>query len=177
MRGLGLTTEPKFAAPVEVHRQDATNRSDESGRRPCILIAEDYGAIAMMLYEDLSEAGFEVSGPFTSCSAALASLDRQAPDAAILDIELNDGPCVALARTLRDKGIPFLVLTGHNSDRSYDNVFSDAPWLAKPMSNDVLVNTARSLLQKSPLAEMSGWRAPRQRDSSSAPQCRTKALP
>ena len=35
----------------------ARGPSHESVMRPCILIAEDYGVIAMMLYEDLSEAG------------------------------------------------------------------------------------------------------------------------
>jgi DNA-binding response OmpR family regulator len=114
----------------------------------------------MMLYEDLSEAGFEVSGPFTSSSAALASLDRQTPDAAILDIDLNDGPCVALARTLREKGIPFLVLTGHNSNVSHEEAFSGAPWLAKPMSYDALINTVRTLLR--PTRSVAGLPASRQ---------------
>ncbi len=114
--------------------------------RHCILIAEDYGVIAMMLYEDLSEAGFEGSGPFTSCAAALASLERQTPDAAVLDIELSDGRCVALARALRMKRIPFVVLTGHTSDVSHEDAFLGAPWLAKPMSYDGLINTVRTLL-------------------------------
>jgi DNA-binding response OmpR family regulator len=137
------TTGPKLAARANADRRKA-NRT-----RPCILVAEDYGVIGMMLYEDLSEAGFEVSGPFTSCSAALASLDTQTPDAAILDIDLNDGPCVALAQKLREKRVPFLVLTGHHSDASSDDVFSGAPWLAKPMSYDSVINTVRTLLEGS----------------------------
>jgi DNA-binding response OmpR family regulator len=124
----------------------ATGPSHESRTRPCILIAEDYSVIAMMLCEDLSEAGFEISGPFTSCGAALASLERHTPDAAVLDLDLSDGRCVALARTLREKRIPFLVLTGYNSDPSCDDVFLDAPWLVKPMSHDALINTVRTLL-------------------------------
>jgi len=140
------TTRPKLEATANDRRRNANRPSHQSGTRPCILIAEDYGVIGMMLYEDLSEAGFEVSGPFTSSSAALASLDTQTPDAAILDIELHDGPCVALAQTLREKRIPFLVLTGHHSDPSYDDVFSGAPWLAKPMSFDSVIDTVRTLL-------------------------------
>ena len=141
------TTGPKLAATANAHRRNAYRPGHQGGTRPCILVAEDYGVIGMMLYEDLSEAGFEVSGPFTSSSAALASLDTETPDAAILDIELHDGPCVALARTLREKRIPFLVLTGHNSDPSYDDAFSGAPWLAKPMSYDSVLNTVRTLLR------------------------------
>jgi DNA-binding response OmpR family regulator len=114
---------------------------------PCILVAEDYGLIGAMLYEDLSDAGFKVSVPFTSCAAALASLARQTPDAAILDVELIDGPCVPLAEALREKGIPFLVLTGHSLDPSYNGAFSGAPWLAKPMSHDDVIEALRTLLQ------------------------------
>jgi DNA-binding response OmpR family regulator len=117
-----------------------------SSKRPCILIAEDYGEIAMMLSDDLSEAGFEVSGPFTNCAAAIASLERQTPDAAILDIELSDGPCVALARALRTKRIPFVVLTGHTSDVVHEDAFFGAPWLAKPMAYDSVMNAVRTLL-------------------------------
>jgi hypothetical protein len=53
---------------------------------------------------------------------------------------------VALARTLREKRIPFLVLTGHYSDPSYDDVFLGAPWLVKPMSHDSFINTVRTLM-------------------------------
>jgi DNA-binding response OmpR family regulator len=101
--------------------------------RPCILVAEDYGLIAHMLVEDLSEAGFNVSGPFRTCDAAIASLTGQTPDAAILDIELSDGPCVALAERLRAKQIPFLIL--------------GAPWLAKPMSHEDVLQALRTILQ------------------------------
>jgi DNA-binding response OmpR family regulator len=95
----------------------------------------------------LSDSGFKVSGPFTSCAAALASLARQTPDAAILDVELIDGPCVALAEALREKRIPFLILTGHGSDPSYNGAFSGAPWLGKPMSHDEVIEALRTLLQ------------------------------
>jgi DNA-binding response OmpR family regulator len=134
--------------------------SNASRKRPCILIAEDYGVIAVMLYEDLTEAGFEVSGPFTSAGAALTSLERQNPDAAILDVELSDGPCVALARALREKRIPFVVLTGHTSDVSHDDAFSGAPWLSKPLSHDALINTVRTLLR--PTRSVAGLPARRQ---------------
>lgn len=114
---------------------------------PCILVAEDYGLIGTMLCEDLSDAGFKVSGPFASGPAALASLTHQTPDAAILDVELIDGPCVDLAAALRAKGIPFLVLSGHNSDPSYDGAFSGAPWLSKPMSYEDVIEALRTLMQ------------------------------
>ena len=115
--------------------------------RPCILVAEDYGLIAHMLVEDLSEAGFNVSGPFRTCDAAITSLTGQPPDAAILDIELRDGPCIALAERLKAKRIPFLILTGHNPESSFGDAFSGVPWLGKPMSHEDVLQALRTILE------------------------------
>jgi hypothetical protein len=60
------TTGPKLAGTAKAHRRKA-NRT-----RPCILVAEDYGVIGMMLYEDLSEAGFE----YRARSRVVARLSR-----------------------------------------------------------------------------------------------------
>jgi DNA-binding response OmpR family regulator len=94
----------------------------------------------------LREAGFEVAGPFGSCATALAWLGSDTPDAAILDIELSDGPCVQVACILKERRVPFLVLTGHAFDASHDEVFSGVPWLQKPMAEEDMLETLRRLL-------------------------------
>jgi DNA-binding response OmpR family regulator len=117
---------------------------------PHILIAEDNGLIGMMLEQDLREAGFEVAGPFASCAAALKWLATQTPDSAILDIELSDGPCVEVAQRLKDRGVPFLILTGKPSGIADDEeAFSGAPRLEKPMSQHEVIETLRGLLPSS----------------------------
>ena len=114
---------------------------------PRILIAEDYGLIGMMLEQDLRGAGYEVAGPFTSCAAALKWLATQTPDGAILDIELSDGPCIEVAQTLKDRNIPFLILTGQPSDIAHhEEAFSGAPRLEKPMSQREVLEMLRGLL-------------------------------
>jgi DNA-binding response OmpR family regulator len=117
-----------------------------SGTPPLVLVAEDYGTIGLMLAEELVDAGFGVSGPFTSCAAAIASLDNQLPRAAILDIELIDGPCVELARELKERRIPFIVLTGYASSSFHDEAFSGVPWLSKPFGHEEIIGTVRALL-------------------------------
>jgi DNA-binding response OmpR family regulator len=87
-----------------------------------------------------------VSGPFASCAAALTSLDEQPPHAAILDIELTDGPCVQLARELKVMRIPFLLLTGYASSSRHDEAFSGVPWLTKPFAHEEIIGTVRALL-------------------------------
>jgi DNA-binding response OmpR family regulator len=115
------------------------------GTLPLVLVAEDYGTIGMMLAEELVEAGFGVSGPFSSCDAAMDSLDKEPPHAAILDIELIDGACVALARELKSRHIPFIVLTGHAPTSSHDDAFSGVPWLTKPFGHEEIIGAVRAL--------------------------------
>ena len=117
-----------------------------SGTSPLVLVAEDYGTIAMMLAEELVEAGFGVSGPYASCAAAIASLDMQPPRAAILDIELIDGACVELARELKSRQIPFVVLTGHALSSPHHEAFSGVLWLTKPFGHEEIIGTVRALL-------------------------------
>jgi DNA-binding response OmpR family regulator len=115
--------------------------------RPSVLIAEDYDLIGIMLDEELREAGFEVAGPFASCAAALAWLKSETPDAAILDIQLSDGRCVEVALTLKERRVPFLVLTGEPPHAPHEEAFSDAPRLEKPMSQQELLEVLRGLLR------------------------------
>jgi DNA-binding response OmpR family regulator len=113
---------------------------------PRILLVEDDALIGIMLEDDLWEAGFEVLGPYTSCAATLKRLRRHVPDAAILDITLTDGPCVELARVLREQEIPFLVFTGQLRDSPFAEDFAGAPWIEKPSSVNYIVQTLWDLL-------------------------------
>lgn len=85
--------------------------------RPVCLVVEDQALIAMALQVDLEEIGLDVAGPFPSWDVAHEWLDGNAPAAALLDYELIDGDCKALARALRERGIPFAVYSGHSRER------------------------------------------------------------
>jgi DNA-binding response OmpR family regulator len=89
-----------------------------------ILVAEDYGAISLMLDQELREAGFEVAGPFGSCAEALAWLTAETPDTGILDIGLSDGPCLEVARKLKERQVPFVLPTGYPSGVAHEDAFS-----------------------------------------------------
>ena len=87
--------------------------------RQVVLVAEDEAIIGFELAESLRLEGFEVVGPFDTCASAetwLKSADRI--QGAILDNKLRDGPCTALARDLRTRGIPFIVYSGHSRSRA-----------------------------------------------------------
>jgi DNA-binding response OmpR family regulator len=57
-----------------------------------VLVAEDEAAIALMIEDVLTESGFVVVGPAVSTNAALALVEREVIDCAVLDVKLSDGP-------------------------------------------------------------------------------------
>jgi DNA-binding response OmpR family regulator len=98
-----------------------------------------------MLDQELREAGFEVAGPFGTCAAILAWLNAETPDAGILDIELSDGPCLEVARKLKERRVPFMVLTGYPSSAAHEEAFSGVPWLEKPMTQEEVLEALKGL--------------------------------
>jgi DNA-binding response OmpR family regulator len=94
----------------------------------------------------LQDAGHEVAGPFTACSAALEWLQTATPDMAILDATLNDGSCHCVAAELSRRGVPFLIYSGHQEDRQLLAEFHRITWIEKPVPSAVLVQECRQLL-------------------------------
>jgi DNA-binding response OmpR family regulator len=58
---------------------------------PLVLIVEDETMIAMMVEDELVDAGYAVAGPFATCRSALAWLSTNTPNLAVLDTQLQDG--------------------------------------------------------------------------------------
>lgn len=81
-----------------------------------ILIVEDEPLIAMMLAEWLVELGHEALGPAETVGDALRLIEETAPSAAILDINLQDQRCDAVAQVLATRCIPIAFATGSHVD-------------------------------------------------------------
>src|SRR4051812_17279852 len=104
-----------------------------------VLIAEDEFLIALDLESAFQGAGAQVVGPVRRVDDALAlPLDRF--DAAVLDLELEDGFCYPFALKLLEAGIPFVLATGHGRDQLTRGLAS-VPCLAKPISGQTLLET------------------------------------
>jgi DNA-binding response OmpR family regulator len=114
----------------------------------CLLV-EDQALIGMALEAYLEEAGYEVAGPFGTCAAALAALDTQTPQVAVIDYRLQDGCCLKLVRGLRALGIPFLVYSGLPRLPDLSSEFRGAPWLEKPADRPALLKAVAMLLAAS----------------------------
>jgi DNA-binding response OmpR family regulator len=124
-----------------------TRSATPSGQR--ILVAEDEALISLILSGDLRDEGYMIAGPFSRGQEALAWLADDTCDLAIVDYMLRDGPCTALARALRERGVPFVIFSGYARDLERDDEFADVPWFDKPASLDALLEALAAL---SPLA-------------------------
>jgi DNA-binding response OmpR family regulator len=120
------------------------NAIAENVRRPVILLAEDEAIIALELADSLIDAGFDVAGPFATCSEAEAWLKTGNPDAAILDNLLKDGPCDAMAADLSRRGVPLILFSGQDApDASADWT---ATWVTKPVATPILIELLKPLI-------------------------------
>ena len=104
---------------------------------PDVLLVEDEALVAMMIQETLIEFGFQVLGPVSTASEALAAARERHIDAAVLDINLGDGLVYTVAEILAKRGVPFVFVTGYDAD-SVDSRFNGIPVLQKPIERESL---------------------------------------
>jgi DNA-binding response OmpR family regulator len=116
-----------------------------SGVRPCCLVAEDQALLGLALEAYLDEAGFEVAGPFTGNADAVRWLERSQPEFAIVDVVLKDGPCLKLAKELKNLGVPFAIYSGLPKAEPLPPELQDVPWLEKPASRETLVQVLSAM--------------------------------
>ena len=117
-------------APAEAVRERGALQSVNSLRR--VLVVENELVIGLDLADSLARLGYDVAGPFGQTREALAWLDANTPDAAILDLGLADGSGIDVARNLRLKGVPFVVFSGASHRDALDRELSRTPWIEKP---------------------------------------------
>ncbi len=91
---------------------------------PVVLVAEPQALLGLWLDDVLTDAGCTVSGPFGTCSDALASLHAAPPDFAVVSTDLNRGSGFPLACALRRRCIPFALIAG---TARIPRAFADVP--------------------------------------------------
>ena len=124
--------------------------SPGAGKR--VLVAEDEALISVILSGDLRDEGYLIAGPFSRGDEALAWLAGDTPDLAIVDYVLRDGPCTALTRVLRERGVPFVIFSGYARSPEVRDELDDAPWFDKPASLDELLAALDELSAQRPAA-------------------------
>jgi DNA-binding response OmpR family regulator len=113
--------------------------------KPRVLVVEDEFFIAQEIADELAAANIEVLGPCPTVQKALALLDSNHCDAAILDVSLRNENSMAVVQALTDRGIPFIVLTGF-SQAQLPQEIAGAPVLTKPLNAQALIRELQRIL-------------------------------
>ena len=122
--------------------------TESAPRARLAMIVEDEALIAISLEDGFYDEGFKVAGPFSTCADALASLEREIPDLAVLDALLKDGTCLELARELQRRGVPFIIHSGAPLFEEHAAELNGVPWIQKPALVEEVVSAATSSLQR-----------------------------
>lgn len=110
-----LETDAPTPATVYGGSLDMSDATDLSGQT--VLVVEDEYFMASDLAAALSSAKADVLGPCPSEAATHKLLETERPTAAVVDLNLGGGgPRFEIARLLKEKGVPFVFLTGYDPD-------------------------------------------------------------
>ena len=110
----------------------------------CILVVEDQFYLAEDVQQTLERAGARILGPFPQQEKALAAMEQDRPDCAIIDVNLGGGANFELADEMTRRGVPFLFFTGYDQE-VIPQRFAHVSRLEKPVDTARLVKAAQAV--------------------------------
>ena len=113
-----------------------------------VLVVEDEIAIAVLLEDELREAGYAIIGPASTVEEASGLVSSQRIDAAILDIALTGRSVDTILAPLIARGVPLVFMTGYGEGELPDWV-PPVRRFAKPFHMPDLVACLPDLIQRS----------------------------
>ena len=134
--------------PVELPRQMKAAAQEnvvrlQTGLERRILLVEDETLTGIFMHDLLQELGYGVVGPIASLEEALEAASTQNVCAALLDVNLRGSAIDPVATILRERAIPFALVTGYSGENLITSLDS-VPVLRKPVAPDAV----RTLLQE-----------------------------
>lgn len=109
-----------------------------------VLVVEDQFLVSLDLQCMLSDAGFEVVGPVMTLEEAMLAAEQADLRCAVVDANLNGRSAGPVAEKLKERGVPFLVVSGYEKP-CLPLAFSEAPRIAKPIQANSLITMLRQL--------------------------------
>jgi len=111
-----------------------------------ILVVEDELILALTIEEILRDEGHVVVGPVARPGEALALIEAQQIDAALLDVRLRHGDVVyPAADALVERAIPFAFMTAYAAD-GIDARYAEHEVLHKPFTDRDVKRVLRGIL-------------------------------
>jgi CheY-like chemotaxis protein len=116
---------------------------DFNGSR--ILVVEDNFLAAEVVRDMLESSGCKVIGPVGRVADGLRLAEQEELDGAVLDINLNGDWCFPIAQALRQRGIPFIFLTGYD-DAAIPTELRPVRRLGKPIVGQQLIDVLTEVI-------------------------------
>jgi DNA-binding response OmpR family regulator len=110
-----------------------------------ILVMEDEPIIALDLQFTLEDAGAFVVGPATTLAGALALIQSETIDCALLDVRMGHESGFPAAEKLRAQGVRWIFHTGNGDADSLSNGLPSCPILLKPADPPAVVRAVSAL--------------------------------
>jgi CheY-like chemotaxis protein len=115
-----------------------------AGRR--VLVVEDEMLLLIGAEDMLAALGCEAVDGASTVDAAIALIEAQRFDAALLDVNLGGSSSDRVADKLVERDVPFAFATGY-SERDGRHKHHDRPVLKKPFRQEELVRVLTSILR------------------------------
>jgi DNA-binding response OmpR family regulator len=128
----------------------------EAAWKATILVAEGEEPAAAAVAATLEQAGCRVMGPAATVAEAVALLQQETPDVAVLDIHLAGATTAPVAKALAERGVPFVLATDHPCPGVLDAAFESAPRLGRPFLPTGLAACVEKALRDHPLRRPTG---------------------
>ena len=109
-----------------------------------VLVVEDEMLIGMLLEDMLTDMGHEVAAVVPRLKDALAAVERESFDLAVLDVHLHGESAFPVADALIAKGVPFIFATGYG-ERGLPDSYRGRPVLQKPFARDDLERLLKTI--------------------------------
>ena len=141
--------EPSGAASASACPEVTEDPRKMTGQPPAaakrrILVVEDEMLIGMLLEDMLTDLGHEVAAVVPRLKDALAAVERETYDMAVLDVHLHGESAFPVAEALIAKGVPFVFATGYG-ERGLPENYRGRPVLQKPFAKDDLERVLQTL--------------------------------
>jgi PAS domain S-box-containing protein len=153
--GLSCVLRVPHHQPTAARSDTVVNLPDGAASRGLpsqrIMIVEDEALVAMILEDQLEELGISIVATCASVPEAMRAIEKSAPAAAILDVNLGGQLVYPVADRLIDRGIPFVFVTGYGRE-SVDQRYSFVKVLEKPVERQALEGLFSMIRQSGAIA-------------------------
>lgn len=112
-----------------------------------VLVVEDEPIVAMLIEDMLLDLGAEVIGPAARVDQALALVESEQFDLAVLDVNLAGQRSYSVADLLIERGIPFVFATGYG-EAGAGEAYGDIAVLQKPYRQADVETALTAALEK-----------------------------